>query len=56
MESKEILECRYMSNNTQTAEQNRTRGHSKGLGQILRMELFLHSFVAREKIFPNIVK
>ena len=27
-----------MSNNAQIAERNRTRGHSIGLGKILRME------------------
>ena len=39
----EVLECRYMSCNAQIAERNRTRGHSIGLGEILRVEFFLHS-------------
>ena len=38
-----------MSNNTQIAERNLTRGSSIGLGQISRMELSLQSCVAREK-------
>ena len=48
-----------MSNNTQISERNRTRGHSIGFGQILRMEFCYiptHSCVAREKISPDIVK
>ena len=48
-----------MSNNGRVDERIRTRGHSIGLGQILRMKSFLHSWHIRTllggKNFPNIV-